>query len=169
MRQLTNLISLLLLSLLVAIGCQNEAEVKPGAPIVGAWRSQVQFESGPFASVKDLTFMYAIHDDKTLMESSNYDGAPPVPPAYGLWREIGERKFELRYEFFVTRLPDSADGLALGSAFLPAGRGVLTEVVSLAADGNAFESTIKLTLLDIQGQESNGGTAHSRGTRMRHP
>jgi len=55
--------------------------------LMGAWRSQVQFTSGPFATVRDLEFMYVVHADGTLTESSNYDAAPPVPPAYGVWRE----------------------------------------------------------------------------------
>jgi len=65
-------------------------------------RSSVQFTSGPFAEVNDLEFMYVFNAGGTLTESSNYDGAPPVPPAYGVWHSIGPNEFEARYEYFTT-------------------------------------------------------------------
>ena len=36
--------------------------------------------------MKDLEFMYVFNVGGTMTASSNYDGAPPVPPAYGVWR-----------------------------------------------------------------------------------
>jgi hypothetical protein len=101
-----------------------------------------------------------------MTESSNYDGAPPVPPAYGIWREVGQNQFEARYEFYSTRLPDSADGMALGAGFLPAGRGILTEKIALSADGNAFSSQIRLELLDKSGVKIDSGEATSTGRRV---
>ena len=55
--------------------------------IVGAWKGKVQFKSGAFAEVKDIEFMYVFNAGGTMTESSNYDGAPPVPPAYGIWKK----------------------------------------------------------------------------------
>ena len=71
--------------LLLTAGCTANP---PGqqAPVVGAWRSKVQFETGALAGIKDLEFLYVFNAGGTLTESSNYDGAPPVPPAYGVWR-----------------------------------------------------------------------------------
>ena len=60
--------------------------------LFGAWRGSVQFTTGAFAEVKDLDFMYLFNAGGTMLESSNYDGAPPVPPAYGVWRKVGEWK-----------------------------------------------------------------------------
>ena len=37
---------------------------------------------------KDLEFMYAFNVSGTMTESSNYDAAPPVPPAYGVWKKV---------------------------------------------------------------------------------
>lgn len=59
--------------------------------LAGAWQGKVQFTTGAFAAVKDLEFMYAFHVGGTMTESSNYDGAPPAPPAYGVWRKTGSR------------------------------------------------------------------------------
>jgi len=69
--------------------------------LVGAWRSQIHFSSGAFAPMKDLEFMYVFNQGGTLTESSNYDAAPPVPPAYGIWRATGARQFEAKYLFYI--------------------------------------------------------------------
>lgn len=71
-------------TVLLATACAAPADRK--SPLVGAWRSSLQFESGAFAAIKDLEFMYVFNEGGTMMESSNYDGAPPVPPAYGVWQ-----------------------------------------------------------------------------------
>jgi len=55
--------------------------------LVGAWQGKIQFTTGAFADTKDLEFMYAFNAGGTMAESSNYDAAPPVPPAY----EFGEK------------------------------------------------------------------------------
>ena len=63
-----------------------------GSPaLVGAWKSNIQFKDGAFAEVKDLEFLYVFNAGGTMTESSNYDGSPPVPPAYGAWKEVGPR------------------------------------------------------------------------------
>ena len=103
----------------------NPAPPKPEAPpaLVGAWRSSLQFTSGAFASIKDLEFMYLFNSGGTLTESSNYDGAPPVPPAYGVWRAVSPREYEAKYEFYITA-PAPAEAFKTGAGWLPAGRGV---------------------------------------------
>src|SRR3954447_24153644 len=73
--------------------------------LMGEWRAQLQFSSGAFAPIKDLEFMYVFNQGGTLTESSNYDASPPVPPAYGIWRKTGDNKYELKYEFYVTKPP----------------------------------------------------------------
>ena len=69
--------------------------------LVGAWRGRVQFKNGEFATLKDLEFMYVFNAGGTMTESSNFDAAPPVPPAYGVWRRTGPRQFLARYEFLL--------------------------------------------------------------------
>ncbi len=140
----------------------------PNAALVGAWRSHVQFTSGPFAPVRDLDFMYAFHPDGTLLESSNYDAAPPVPPAYGVWRQTAPGQFEAHYEFFTTQPP--ARGGDLSGGWAPLGRGVLTETISLAADGKSFTSRLHLVLLDAQGAPTGDtGDAETQGVRIDFP
>jgi len=116
---------------------------------VGAWRSHLQFTNGSFAAIRDLEFMYVVHSDGTLTESSNYDAAPPVPPAYGVWRRTGPRRFQAHYEFYTTAAPAAAASLSGG--WTPSGRGLLDETITLSADGRSFTSTLHMQLLNAAG------------------
>ena len=152
--------------LLLAAGCVTERPVPPPA-LVGAWRSSLQFTTGAFASIKDLEFMYVFNAGGTLTESSNYDGAPPVPPAYGVWRAVGPNEFEAKYEFYVTA-PSPPEAFKTGAGWLPSGRGVFTERITIAADGQSFTSTIRYEAFDIKGQPvEGGGEATGRAIRIR--
>ena len=103
-----------------------------------------------------------------MIESSNYDAVPPCPPAYGVWRQISGDQFEARYEFYATRPPDSADGMAAGSGWLPAGRGVFTEKIKLSDDGQMFTSEMQFEPFDRSGNAiEGGGTATVTGQRIR--
>ena len=105
--------------------------------LVGAWRSSISFSSGAFAPMKDLEFMYAMNAGGTPTESSNYDGAPPVPPAYGVWRKVGPHQFEIKYVFYVTKAPTGFEEIAKGGGWAPDGHGVFTEKISLSEDGQS--------------------------------
>lgn len=51
---------------------------------------------------------------------------------------------------------------------LDSGRGVMTERIKLAADGDAFTSTITYEMLDPQGKPAaGGGKASGRAVRIR--
>src|SRR5437867_672176 len=121
----------ILFAALLPTGC-NRRENYQDNDLVGAWRGKVQFKSGSFAGMKDLEFMYVFNAGGTMTESSNYDGAPPVPPAYGIWRKTGPRQFEARYEFYSTKAP-SLDDLSKGRGWMPAGHGVLMEKITQVA------------------------------------
>jgi hypothetical protein len=137
------------------------------ADLGGAWRARVQFTSGALAAVKDLEFMYVFNAGGTMTESSNYDGAPPVPPAYGVWRRTGPAAFEAHYAFYATKPPAAFAAIAGGGGWLPAGRGVLVERITLAADGRSFASTIAYTAFDPAGKPAEGGGEGTvRGTRI---
>ena len=123
----------------------------------GAWRAKVQFQDGAFSPVKDLEFLYVFNAGGTMMESSNYDAAPPVPPAYGMWKKIGRNQFEARYEFFSTRIPDTSEHIAAGINWLPAGHGILVETISVADDGKSFASKIRYDAFDQTGKPVDGG------------
>lgn len=136
--------------------------------LAGSWQGHVQFSSGAFAQVKDLDFMYVFGADGTMLESANYDSAPPVPPAYGVWRKLSARHYEAKYRFYLSRAVTSAEELIKGGGWAPDGYGVLTQSITLAADGNSFESTIMLTLFDRDGKAlGDGGAATASGQRMR--
>ena len=156
----------LLLAALCLGGCANAPTfTDPG--LVGAWRGHVQFKNGAFAEVKDLEFLYAFNAGGTMTESSNYDGVPPVAPAYGVWRKVGDRTFEARYEYYWTKAPATFDELAKGGGWMPGGRGVLVQTITLSADGNSFDSTIKYTVLNAQGKATDPvSEASAQGARM---
>jgi hypothetical protein len=140
---------------------------EPDPALVGAWRSSVQFESGAFAGIKDLEFMYVFNAGGTLTESSNYDGAPPVPPAYGVWRASGPNEFEAKYEYFATTASPPPDFMK-GAGWLPAGRGLFMETITVAPDGESFVSTIRYEAVGASGKAvAGGGTARGRGARIR--
>ncbi len=151
---------------MLATSACNKAPAPPTPALVGAWRSSIQFESGAFAPIQDLEFMYVFNAGGTMTESSNYDAAPPVPPAYGVWREVGSNEFEAKYEFFATQ-PSEPEAFQKGAGWLPAGRGVITERITLAADGQTFTSTIRYDAFNAKGESiEGGGAARGRGNRI---
>jgi hypothetical protein len=155
------------LAVFFAAGCQTKETTVVG-DLTGTWRGKVQGKSGALAAMKGLEFMYVFHADGTMTESSNYDASPPCPPAYGVWRKVGVRQFEAKYEFFTGNPPASFDEIAKGGGWAPGGRGVLTEKFTLSAAGNAFASTIRLELFDPQGKPAEGGgDATAQAERMK--
>lgn len=153
------------LSVALATGCGSDRPAEP-APLVGAWRSSLQFETGAFAAIQDLEFLYVFNAGGTLTESSNYDGAPPVPPAYGVWREVAPNEFEAKYEYFATT-PSGPDAFLKGAGWLPSGRGAFTERITLSEDGQRFTSVIRYEALGPKGEPvEGGGEARGRGKRI---
>src|SRR5262249_27829887 len=131
--------SVLILSAVIgASGCRRNAIGNEPNVLVGAWHSSVTFDDGPFASLKDLEFLYVFNSGGARTESSHYDGVPPVAPAYGSWTRIGPRGFEATYEFFVTKPPARIDDLSTGGGWLPDGRGRFDERIRVSADGSSF-------------------------------
>ncbi len=165
--------SLVLLAGLLATGCRPESSAGgDGGPaahaLVGQWRAELEFRSGALAAIKDLEFIYVFNNGGTMMESSNYDAAPPVPPAYGIWRRIGPDQFEAKYEFYVTKAPARLEDITGGGGWLPAGRGLFLERIALSNDGESFTSTIRYQALDQAGKAvEGGGEAVGRGKRLR--
>lgn len=135
--------------------------------LVGAWRGQVQFATGAFAETKDLEFMYAFAMGGTMTESSNYDAAPPVPPAYGVWKRVGVRKYEAKYQFFQSKAASSADEITKAGGWPPDGYGTLLQRITLSGDGKSFDSSITLELFDKDGKAiAGGGEASASGKRI---
>lgn len=148
------------------MGCSS-APSGSSSKLVGAWRSKVQFSTGAFAAVKDLEFLMVFHAGGTMNESSNYDSSPPVPPAYGTWKQSGENKYSLTYMFYQTAPPKDFKDIAGGGGWTPGGYGIVKESVELAADGNSFESTIEMQMYDTKDKPIGGAEkATARGKRM---
>ena len=164
-------LSLVVTALLGVAGCPQPkppAASDTAAPeLVGEWRAQLQFTGGAFAVIKDLEFMYVFNSGGTMTESSNYDAAPPVPPAYGIWRTVGPKEFEAKYEFYVTKPPAAFDEIAKGGGWSPAGRGVFVERITLSDDGKSFTSKIRYDQFDTAGKPAEGGgEATGRGVKL---
>jgi hypothetical protein len=157
---------------LLGLDCRSQpgpAASRDTAPaaLVGEWRAQLRFTTGAFAAVPDLEFMYVFNQGGTMTESSNYDASPPVPPAYGIWRQVGPSEFEAKYEFYVTRPPAAFGDLAKGGGWAPAGRGVFLERITLSGDGKAFTSKISYEQFDTAGKPAEGGgEATGRGAKL---
>jgi hypothetical protein len=133
--------------------------------LVGAWKGKVQFKTGEYAEIKDFEFMYVFNSGGTMTESSNYDGVPPTPPAYGIWKKTGEKEYEARYEFYWNKVPASYEELAKAGGFPNAGYGVLAEKIILSDDGKSYSSTIKFNLFDQTGKPfviNDEGTAEAK-------
>lgn len=102
-----------------------------------------------------------------MTESSNYDAAPPVPPAYGVWRKLGVRNYEERSQFYQSKPVASTDELINGGGWAPNGNGTLTQRSRFCADGNSFKSTLKLEPFDKEGNAiGDGDQATVDGKRM---
>ena len=137
------------------------------ADLQGEWRAKLQFSSGAFASIKDLEFMYSFNQGGTMTESSNYDASPPVPPAYGIWRKVGGKEYEAKYEFYVTVAPKDFDAIAKGGGWGLGGRGVFVERITLSDDGKSFTSKIKYDQFDTAGKPAEGGgEATGQGVKL---
>ena len=136
--------------------------------LAGAWQGKVQFTTGAFATTKNLEFMYAFNAGGTMTESSNYDTLPPAPPAYGVWRKLGHRKYEAKYRFYQPKAASSVDELIKDGGWAPDGYGMLSQKITLSADGNSFDSKITLKLFNKDGKVMpGGGEAIASGKRLR--
>lgn len=148
----------------------NGQTQKASADLVGAWRGKVTLTSGVFASLKDLQYMYVFNAGGTMTESSNYDGVPPVPPAYGVWRRTGPATFEAKYQWFQSKSVSTSDELIKNGGWMPDGHGNIRQTITLSADGNSFTSKITVELFDKAGKPITGGGAGTAvGERIRFP
>jgi hypothetical protein len=158
-----------LLAAFILVGCTSTSTSgarTTGGDLTGVWRGRVRFSSGPFASISNLEFLYAFNAGGTMTESSNYDGAPPVPPAYGIWRPVERSTYEAKYIFYATQPPATFNDIATGGGWLPAGYGVFTERIELAADGSTFTSTMRYQQFDTADRLTAEGVATVEARRV---
>jgi hypothetical protein len=162
-----SLLSIASLAALFAIAFSCGENKNQTENLVGAWKGKVQFRAGEFAAVKDLEFMRVFNLGGTMTESSNYDGEPDVPHAYGIWKKTGDKQYEARYEFYFTKIPDTYEDVRKAGGFPPAGHGVLIETITLSDDGKSYKSTIKWDAFDQTSKQINSGDeADAEAKRM---
>ncbi len=148
--------------LIAGAACSKSAP--PGATpktpsLEGGWRSHVTFTSGPFKGVP-FQFLITYSAGGGMVESSNFDEVPPVPPAYGSWGKTGANTFKNTYIFWTTK-GDASKGWTFS------GSGILNEDITLSAAGDSYTSTIHYQLYDrkdqpVTGQSGDGTTKASR-------
>ena len=64
-------------------------------------------------------------------------------------------------------MPSAPEQFKAGAGWLPSGRGVFTERITLAPDGRTFTSTIRYQLFDAKGAAiDGGGEAIGRAVRI---
>jgi hypothetical protein len=145
---------------LAASGHRNSG----ASSLVGAWRAHVTFTTGPLKGIP-FQFLLTYAAGGGMVESSNLDENPPVPPAYGAWRSAGTRRLKSKYIFWTTKVADPTD-LTQGWTF--AGSGVLEEHITLSRDGNAYTSAITYQLYDTRDMPLVGqaGTGRVHATRI---
>jgi hypothetical protein len=157
---------------LVITGCRGDkrgpSNISADVPtLAGAWRSKIVFQAGPLAGMKDLEFLHSYNVGGTMTESSNYDEASnSSPPAYGIWQRVAPNQFQTKYVFYTTK--ESGPGVTPNRDWWPAGHGVLTETITLSADGQSYTSTIKLVTYDSADAvvPNGGGNGTGAGTRI---
>ena len=159
-------IGLLAAMFMVTFSCGEHKSLQTDE-LIGAWKGKVQVKTGALAEIKDFEFMWVFNNGGTMTESSNYDGVPPTPPAYGIWKKTRDKQYEARYEFYFTKIPASYEDLSKSGGFLPAGYGVLTEKITLSDDGKSYKSTINYDSFDQTGKQlSSGDEANAEAKRM---
>ena len=144
--------AVVLLSCLAAVGLScGDASSPVSDPLVGAWKGPVQFNSGVYAAIKDFEFMRVYNAGGTMTESSNYDGVPPTPPAYGVWKRTSAGHYRARYQFYWNNMPASFEEMSENGGFPSGGYGVLEEDITLSEDGNSYKGGITAVLFDKAG------------------
>jgi hypothetical protein len=146
-------VGLLIFILVGSFSCGEQKNLQTDE-LVSAWKGKIQFTTGIYAEIKDFEFMWVFNSGGTMTESSNYDGVPPTPPAYGIWKKTGEKEYEAHYEFYWNKVPASYEELAKAGGFPNAGYGVLSENITLSDDGKSYSSTIKFNLYDQTGKQT---------------
>ena len=162
------LVAIAVLSLCLASSRATAQAQQASDDLVGAWRGKVTLTSGVFAALKDLQYMYVFNAGGTMTESSNYDGVPPVPPAYGVWRRTGPRAFEAKYQWFQSKSVSTSAELMKSGGWMPDGHGSIQQTITLSADGKSFTSRITVDLFDKAGKPiAGGGSGTAVGERIK--
>ena len=172
MKRRAGFVLMSLAAAMIMTACRNDrpsqtSVTADAAALLGAWRSRIVFQDGPLAGMKDLEFLQSYNAGGTMTESSNYDEASnSSPPAYGIWKQVGPNQFQTKYLFYTTK--ESGPEVPPNRDWWPAGHGLLTETITLSADGQSYTSTIRLATYDLKDAllPNGGGEGTGTGTRI---
>jgi hypothetical protein len=137
---------------LIAISLIACTQAPTPSPMKGAWESHVAFTGGALRADEESAISLCLqrrrNDDRVI----ELRRRPPDPPAYGVWKEVSPNRFQLKYIFYVTKPPSRFEELVGGQGWLPNGHGVITEDITLSADGNSWQSKIHWDAFDMDGK-----------------
>jgi hypothetical protein len=146
--------------ILLTMGVTGPTETQRG--LEGAWRVNITVETGPFAGLQQFLVTYSAGGG--MVESSNFDAMPPVPPAYGSWVATAESTFRSTYVFFTT---EQVDRLDPGAGWGFSGSGKFRESITVGPNGDDYTSRLSYQLFDtadkaLPGQSGEGFGVGSR-------
>jgi hypothetical protein len=136
-----------------ALAQHNKGDEPETHQLVGSWQSTFSAIPGNPVQFPDLPALFTFNSDNTLTE---IDGgllvpAPPgafgntstlyASPAHGIWRKIGDRKYEFK---LVSIIVNGADGTLFAT-------GTLQFTVQLSADGDRFSAKGTFKFVDTNG------------------
>ena len=144
-------------NLTVALASNNNDD--EGA-LVGSWRATFTPIAGNPVQFPPIPALFTFTSDGTLVET---DGGSLVPfmdtfgsPGHGVWRKIGNRKYEMKNIILVVN-----SDMTL---FLT---GTIRLTVRVSADGNSFQGSGTFSFLDENGVDFGSGPENISGKRIK--
>lgn len=136
----------------------NDADDNGG--LVGSWRATFTPVPGDPVQFPPLPALFTFTSDGTLVET---DGGSLVPfmdtfgsPGHGVWRKVGNRRFELKNIILVV----NSDG----TLFLT---GTIRLTVRVSANGDSFQGGGTFSFVDPNGVDFGSGPENISGQRIK--
>jgi hypothetical protein len=128
--------------------------------LVGSWRATFTPKAGDPSQFPPLPALFTFTSDGTLVETDGGALAPVLDtygsPGHGVWRKVGERKFEMKNIILVV----NADG----TLFLT---GTITLSVKVSPNGQTFTGEGRYAFLDPDGVDYGSGAEDISGQRIK--
>lgn len=152
----------------VALG-KDKGDEPESHDLTGSWQGTFTPIPGNPVQFPPVPALFTFNSDKTLTETDAGTLVPapagafgPFPvyasPAHGIWRKIGDRKFEFK---FVSILVNGGDGTLFGT-------GTILMRIQLSKDGDSFTGTGTFRFVDTAGNTLPGaaGPENISGRRI---
>lgn len=120
----------------------GQEESKAAQRLVGAW--QVDVAIGPCSLPQPVAFFSAyntFHQGGTLSDF-NWISPDFRSPGHGVWRQVGQRQYESRFQFFRYDQPAPANA---------SGRQDVRVLITLDRDGDRYTGEVEAQQTDLDG------------------